>query len=150
MAAPFWASLVAQTVRNPPTMQEIWVQSLGWEDPLEKGMATHSSILAWRIAINRGAWWATVHRASESDTTEGLSTQHRDIRASCWNLWFHCFLTLAWVFWSDRNFFVFWRLSIAIMSLLLLAPTLQVRSRLKNKRRKVREVFSIQIDYLDY
>ena len=44
-----WASLVAQLVKNPPAMQEIWVQSLGWEDPLEKEMATHSSILAWRI-----------------------------------------------------------------------------------------------------
>ena len=44
-----WASLVAQLVKNPPAMQEIWVQSLGWEDPLEKGMATHSSILAWEI-----------------------------------------------------------------------------------------------------
>ena len=44
-----WASLVAQVVKNPPAMQETWVQSLGWEDPLEKGMATHSSILAWRI-----------------------------------------------------------------------------------------------------
>ena len=43
------ASLVAQTVKNPPAVQEIWVQSLGWEDPLEKGMATYSSILAWRI-----------------------------------------------------------------------------------------------------
>ena len=44
-----WASLVTQTVKNPLAMREIWVQSLGWEDPLEKGMATHSSILAWRI-----------------------------------------------------------------------------------------------------
>ena len=44
-----WASLVAQVVKNPPAMQETWVQSLGWEDPLEKGIATHSSILAWRI-----------------------------------------------------------------------------------------------------
>ena len=43
------ASLVAQTVNNLPAMQETWVQSLGWEDPLEKEMATHSSILAWRI-----------------------------------------------------------------------------------------------------
>ena len=43
------ASLVAQLVKNPPAMQKIWVQSLGWEDPLEKGKATHSSILAWRI-----------------------------------------------------------------------------------------------------
>ena len=44
-----WASLVAQTVKNLPAMWETWVQSLGWEDPLEKEMATHSSILAWRI-----------------------------------------------------------------------------------------------------
>ena len=44
-----WASLIAQLVKNLPAMQETWVQSLGWEDPLEKGKATHSSILAWRI-----------------------------------------------------------------------------------------------------
>ena len=44
-----WASLLAQLVKNPPAMQEIQVQSLGWEDSLEKGTATHSSILAWRI-----------------------------------------------------------------------------------------------------
>ena len=42
-------TLMAQTVKNPPAMQESWVQSLGWEDPLEGGMATHFSILAWRI-----------------------------------------------------------------------------------------------------
>ena len=41
--------LVAQLIKNPPAMRETWVQSLGWEDPLEKGKATHSSILAWRI-----------------------------------------------------------------------------------------------------
>ena len=44
-----WASVVAQLVQNPPAMQETWVRSLDWEDPLEKGKATHSSILAWRI-----------------------------------------------------------------------------------------------------
>ena len=44
-----WASLVAQTVKNLPAMQEIKVQSLDWEDPLEKGMAPHSSLPAWRI-----------------------------------------------------------------------------------------------------
>ena len=43
-----WASLVAQTANNLPALQETWVQSLGWEDPLEKGKATHCSILAWR------------------------------------------------------------------------------------------------------
>ena len=44
-----WAFLVAQLVKNMPVMRETWVQSLGWEDPLEKGKATHFSILAWRI-----------------------------------------------------------------------------------------------------
>ena len=44
-----WASLVAQLVKNPPAMRATWVRSLGWEDPLEKGMATHSSIPTWRI-----------------------------------------------------------------------------------------------------
>jgi len=44
-----WASLVAQLVKNMPAMPETWVRSLGWEDPLENGKATHSSILAWRV-----------------------------------------------------------------------------------------------------
>ena len=48
----YWASLVAQLVKNPPAMWETWVSSLGWEDPLEKGKATHSSILAWRIYLD--------------------------------------------------------------------------------------------------
>ena len=51
-----WASLVAQLVKNPPAMQETWVWSLGWEDPLEKGKATHSSILAWRIHGVAKSW----------------------------------------------------------------------------------------------
>ena len=46
----FWASLVAQSVKNLPAVQETRVQSLGWEDPLEKEMANHSSILAWKIS----------------------------------------------------------------------------------------------------
>ena len=49
LTAEWLRTLVAQMVKNPPAMQETWVQSLGWEDPLKKGMATHSSILAWRI-----------------------------------------------------------------------------------------------------
>ena len=68
------ASLVAQMVKNPPVMQDTWVQSLGWEDPLEQGMATHSSILAWRIPMDRGAWWATVHGVANRDMTEQLNT----------------------------------------------------------------------------
>ena len=57
---------MAQVVKNPPALQETWVQSLGWEDPLEEGMATLSSILAWRILMDRGAWWATIHGVAES------------------------------------------------------------------------------------
>ena len=64
------ASLVAQMVKNPLAMWETWVRSLGWDDPLEEGMATHFSILAWRIPMNRGAWWAPVHGVAESDTSE--------------------------------------------------------------------------------
>ena len=63
-----WASLVAQWVKNPPAIQETCVQSLGQEDPLEESMATHSSILAWSISMNREAWWATVHGVTKSQT----------------------------------------------------------------------------------
>ena len=62
---------MAQTVKNPPTMQETRVRSLGWEDPLEEGMATQSTILAWRIPWTE---WATVHRGhKELDTSEQLT-----------------------------------------------------------------------------
>ena len=59
-----WASLVAQLVKDPPAMWETWIRSLSWEDPLEKGMVTHSSILAWRIPW---AVWSMGHK--EWDTT---------------------------------------------------------------------------------
>ena len=55
-------------VKNLPAMQETLVQSLGQKDPLERGMATHSNILAWRIPMDRGAWRATVHGVTESWT----------------------------------------------------------------------------------
>ena len=55
-------------VKNLPAMRETWVQSLGWEDALEGGMATHFSILAWRIPMDRGAWQDTVHEVAESQT----------------------------------------------------------------------------------
>ena len=55
-------------VKNPPAMWETWVQSLGWEDPLEKGMATDSSMLAWRVPMDRGAWQATVHVVTKNLT----------------------------------------------------------------------------------
>ena len=61
---------MAQVVKNLPTMQEIWVGFLDWEDPLEKGMATHSSILAWKIPWMQRAWRAIAHEVAESDTME--------------------------------------------------------------------------------
>ena len=63
-----WASLVAQLIKNPPAMQETQVQSLGGEDPLEKEMATHSSILAWRIPWTEEPGGATVHGVAKSWT----------------------------------------------------------------------------------
>ena len=63
-----WASLVAHMVKNLPAMWETWVQFLDWENPLEEGMSTHSSILAWRIPMDRGAWWATVHGVAKNWT----------------------------------------------------------------------------------
>ena len=62
-----WASLVAQ-VNNLPAMQETWVRCLDWEDPLKEGMATHSSILAWRIPMDRGGWQVIVHGVAKSRT----------------------------------------------------------------------------------
>ena len=69
------ASQVVPVVKNPPANIEVvrdvmWVWSLGQEDPLEKDMATHSNILAWRIPMDRGAWWATVHGVAELDMME--------------------------------------------------------------------------------
>ena len=62
----FRASLVAQRVKNPPAMRESWVWTLGQEDPLEEGMATHPSVLVWRIPMDREAWWATVRGVTKS------------------------------------------------------------------------------------
>ena len=75
------AAVVAQLVKNPPAMRETWLWSLGWEDPLEKGKATHSSILAWRIS------WTTPWGRKDSDTTEQLSvTAHRLSSILAWRI----------------------------------------------------------------
>ena len=70
---------MAQMVKNPLAVWETWVQSLGWEDPLKEGMTTHSSILAWRIPMDRGAWRAPVCYSpwgrKELGMTEQRSTQ---------------------------------------------------------------------------
>ena len=70
-----WASLVSQMVKNLPTMRETWVGSLGWEDPLEEGMANHSSIFAWRIPWMEGPGRLQSMGCKQSDMTEWL-TQH--------------------------------------------------------------------------
>ena len=59
---------MAQMVKNSPAMRETWVRSLSCEDPSKKGMETHSSILAWRIPTDRGAWRATVHGVAKTQT----------------------------------------------------------------------------------
>ena len=59
---------MAHPVKNPPAIQETWVQSLDWEDALEEDMATYSSILAWRIPMDRGAWGAADHGVAKSWT----------------------------------------------------------------------------------
>ena len=59
---------MSQMGKNLLAVRETWVQSLGWEDALEEGMATHSSILAWRIPMDRGTWRATVHGIAKSQT----------------------------------------------------------------------------------
>ena len=64
------ASLVAQRINRLPAMRETWVRSLGWEDPLEKEMATHSSILAWRIPWTEESGGLQSTGSKESDTTD--------------------------------------------------------------------------------
>ena len=76
---------MTQMVKNLPAMQETCVRSLSWEDPLEKGMVTHSSVLAWKILMDRGAWQATVHGIAQSDMTEQLRTaQHKWQKVGQW------------------------------------------------------------------
>ena len=73
--------LTAQVVKTVPAMRENWVQSLGWEDPQEEGMATHSSILAWGNPVDIGALWVTVHRVTKSRARLSTHT-HRVISGS--------------------------------------------------------------------
>ena len=63
-------------VKNPPAMQETWVQSLDWKDPLAKDLATDSSILAWKTPMDRGAWQATVYHVAKSQTHGATFTSH--------------------------------------------------------------------------
>ena len=67
-STPLEIIYVAQTVKNLPAIRDTWVSSLGWEDIREQSMTTQSSILAWRIPMDRGAWWATAHEVANSRT----------------------------------------------------------------------------------
>ena len=80
-----WVSLVAQMLKNLPEMRKTWVQSLGWEDPLGDDMAAHSSILAWRIPMDRRAWQATVHGVTNSQTD--WVTKHSTAHTTLWEKW---------------------------------------------------------------
>ena len=60
--------MVAQMIKNPPAMRETWVRSLGWDDPLEEGMATHFSILPWKISMDKEAWRTIVHGITKGRT----------------------------------------------------------------------------------
>ena len=74
-----WAPQVVQGSKICLPMQEtqeMWVQSLVWEDPLEEKMATHPSILAWKISMNRGAWWAAVHVVWSPRVEYDRATEH--------------------------------------------------------------------------
>ena len=77
MADDGLASPVAQTVKNPPAVWEIWVRPESWEDHLEEGMETHFSSLTWRIPMDREAWQATVHKVTKSWTGLSDKAQHR-------------------------------------------------------------------------
>ena len=71
-----WPSVVARMVKNPLAMRETWARSLGWKDPLEKGKTTHSSILPWRIPMDRGVWQAVVRGVTKSRTQLSDEAQH--------------------------------------------------------------------------
>ena len=84
--------MMAQMVKNPPAMQDTWVRSLGWEDPLEEGMATHSSIVAWRIPMDRVGY--SPQGRTESDMTERLSS----------STWPRVWYILVYVLWTlEKN-----------------------------------------------
>ena len=95
---PYWALLVfilgfpsSSDCKESDAIQDTWVRSLGWEVPLKEGMATHFSILAWRIPMDRGAWWATVHGVAKSWTRlSDLSTAQQSLYYSFDNsiIWF--------------------------------------------------------------
>ena len=110
-----WASLVAQLVKNLPAVWETWVQSLGWEDPLEKGRATHSSILAWRIPWTISSPWGhkeldTTEQLSLHFITEGASTGRVYATSISWGGLHH------WAVWYVEGTAVVWCLGLILLS----------------------------------
>ena len=102
-----WPSQVAQLVKNPSAVQQTRVWVLGWEVPLEKGMATHSTILAWRIPTDRGAWRATVHGSQR--VRHNWETNHSPTRApiACGLMkltgwWRKQAIIIEWWWWVSR------------------------------------------------
>ena len=100
----FWASFAAQLLKNLPAVQETWVWSLGWEDPLEKGKAIHSSILAWRISrtvssmgSQSGTWLSDFHYSLSVPFTSHIycSSSYRQHN--------NMFNTYDWMFWEEVN-----------------------------------------------
>ena len=69
-----WRPIALHQASLAARVLETWVWSPGWQDPLEEGMVTHCSTLAWRIPMDRGAWWAAVRGVAELDTAAGLNT----------------------------------------------------------------------------
>ena len=116
-------------VKNLPAMQETWVWSLGWEDPLEKGMATHSSILAWRM--DRKAWWATVQGGGSQkvrhDQVTNTSFSLRLRSVMCFKSLRNCLIKKIFIF---VDFFSLWKKNygVAEMMMLMLKLKLDVRS----------------------
>ena len=109
-----WASLVTQMVKNPPAMQETWIWSLGWEDPLEKGMAAHSSILAWKIP------WTEEPSSQQSMGSQSQTQlsyhpfpfQTVDFRGGAWYVIHSCsYLCLSWYFRWNGNWDFEWAIS---------------------------------------
>ena len=101
-----WVSLVAQMVKNPPAMQQTWVWFLGWEDPLQEGIATHSSFLAWKIPRQRSLAGYRPWGPKESDMTEWLSLGTITINRSLnypWVCHFHPFTfnTSVYLEWTS-------------------------------------------------
>ena len=112
------ASLVAQLVKNLPAMQETPVWFLVQEDPLEEGMVTHSGILAWRVPMDRGAWWATAHGVAKG--WQNWATKHSTYtHILLWEIDI-CFMSSSILFifiafWYTRVEWIYHSLSILLL-----------------------------------